>query len=224
VNATHGMVLFGKEKLMAYHLPMFHNIHAYQVIFEYEVPADIKEKIIAASEDNYLTFVPAPFGLEDFMANPHEIKGDVYSGHFEKDGVLFLSNVTLMAPKMIYNAGIKKPMPRGNNFNTYKLVGTPTDLYFIHLLEGGDPVDQIFKAALSIPTPQQTALAQTALNNEGNSYLGIKLLSEKDNAVLMVDYINKKDPKCHPLITRACQVTQMLTLSLTELLFTDFVM
>ncbi len=223
VNATHGMVLFGKEKLMGYHLPMTHGVHAYQVIFEYEVPEDMKEKILAAGEDDYLTFVPEPFDLVKFIASPHAITGDIYKGHFEQEGVLLFSNVTLNNPKLQYAVNIKKPLPQGNDFNSYKLAGTATDLYLIHLLDGGSKVDQIFKATLKNATPIDLELAQNAIRF-GINNIGSKLFKVYDEAVFFVDLIDRHDPKCYPLITRACQATKILKLDLPELYFTDSVM
>ncbi len=227
MNATHGMVLFGKEKLMAYHLPMFHKVHAYQVIFEYEVSADLKEKIMAAGKDTYLTFVPAPFDLEKFIANPHPIKGDIYSGHFEKDGVVIYSDVTLENPKMIYQAGIIKPMPRGTGINNYKLVGTPGDLYAVHLLDGGTQMDQIFKGEVNLESALQVKLTQKAINeNYLISSYNYELLKEGDLGTIPFDSaIDMKDPNCYPRVLRSCHIYyHELQVKLPNLYFTDSVM
>ena len=219
IDATHGMVLFGQEKLMAYHLPMFHKIHAFQVIFEYEVSTQLKEKLLSAGQSNYLTFVPAPFDLEKFLENPHVLKGDVYSGHFEQNGTLILSNITLENPKLIYQAAIKKPVPRGNGIEEYKLVGTPSDFYAVHLLNGGQKMDQIFKLDISTA---QTKLAQTALDkNYHLSSFGYELFKEDDQASIFI--IDKDNPNCHPFVLRSC-IQKELEIKLQNLYFADSVM
>lgn len=221
VDATHGMVLFGQEKLMAYHLPMFHKVHAFQVIFEYEVPAELKQKLVDAGQGTYLTFVPAPFDLEKFIANPHPIKGDVYSGHFEKDGVLIFSDVTLENPKMIYQAAIIKPKPRGTGIEDYKLIGTAIDAYAVHLLNGGQKMDQIFKLKIA---PEQIEMAKKAI--EGNllvSSYSHELFKEGDQQTIVIQ--DKLDPRCYPIARRSCDLSQKeLEVNFQTLYFTDLVM
>ncbi len=142
-KATHGMVLFGKEHLMAYHLPMFHKIHAKQVVFSYTLPQLLKDQLLSY-QDALLTFVPEPFDLDAFLAAPHPLKGDVYLGHFEKDGELVMSGVTLENVYVQYNKPLKKPEGLENH---YVFFGTQTDLYQVHLIDGGLPVDHILKAS-----------------------------------------------------------------------------
>lgn len=142
LEATHGMVLFGSEKLMAYHLPMFHKVHAKQVVLQYTLPDEIKMKLLENQSQDFLTFVPARFDLEKFLEKPFPLKGDVYKGHFEKDGELVMSDVVMENIVVLYKGNISQ----GNAQNeTYRLFGTPTDLYSVHLLKDGIPKDHIVK-------------------------------------------------------------------------------
>jgi hypothetical protein len=189
---THGMVLFGQEKLMAYHLPMFHKIHAYQVIFEYALPNLEKEQILTLLKNQtLLTFVPHPFDLEKFMLNPHPLKGDLYNGHFEKDGVIAISGITLENPKITYKAAITKN--NGKAKETYKLVGTPIDLYLVHLLDGGTHVDQIVKININ-PAQENSIYNAYRVINENLTFetSGLALLNQKYQ-MNMLDFFSTQE-------------------------------
>lgn len=143
VDATHGMVLFGKEKVYAYHLPMFHKVHNKQMVLTFDLSKAVKDQIVNLQDTTFLTFVPAPFDLEKFIAAPFDLTGDVYSGHFEQDGVLVISGVTLVNPKIEYVQDLVQPT--GTDVQTYKVFGTKNDTYALHLINGGSAIDQIFK-------------------------------------------------------------------------------
>lgn len=143
VDATHGMVLFGKEKVYAYHLPMFHKVHNKQMVLTFELSKAVKDQIVNLQDTTFLTFVPAPFDLEKFIAAPFDLTGDVYAGHFEQDGVLVMSGVTLVNPKIEYLKDLVQS--NGSQIETYKVFGTKNDTYALHLINGGMANDQIFK-------------------------------------------------------------------------------
>ncbi|MBC7712404.1 MAG: hypothetical protein H7177_03645 [Rhizobacter sp.] len=146
MNATHGMVIFGKEKLFASHMPMYHAPHDKQVVFTFEVEQSVKDQIISNQDKTYLTFVPAPFDLNKFVATPFEITGDLYQGHFEKDGVLFLSGVTLKNPKIEFLNENLKVLSGQKTYSSYKIFGTKNDTYALFFNDGhGLNVDEIFK-------------------------------------------------------------------------------
>ncbi|MDD4972861.1 MAG: hypothetical protein PHY93_00840 [Bacteriovorax sp.] len=160
IDATHGMVIFGKDTLYAYHLPMFHKIHNKQMIFAFDVPLDIKAQISKFQDTQYLTFVPAPFDLDKFIAQPFELKGNLYSGHFEKNGVIVLEGITLANPKIIYLNQISKGV---DNNEEYKLFGSKTDAYALHLINGSTAIDQIFKL---VPTVGSDASIDYVINSK----------------------------------------------------------
>lgn len=230
IDATHGMVLFGSEKLMAYHLPMFHNIHAKQVVLEYTVPEKLKAKLLSIQTEDFLTFVPEKFDLEKFLVRPFPLKGDVYKGHFEKDGELIISDVTLENITIIHARNLTKVKYIGSD--RYKLVGTPTDLYLIHLLDGGKHVDHIIKATINTVLNDAVKLTNKAIT------AGYNLVSEsgllKDDSVStmylpLTGMMNPRDPACYPLITRACKIwsyeeNNELEIMVGKTYFTDDVM
>lgn len=135
IDATHGMVLFGKEKLYASHLPMFHAPHDKQVVFTFVVDQSIKDQIALSQDTEYLTFVPAPFDLNKFVAAPFDLVGDIYLGHFEKDGVLLLSGVTLKNPKIEF---LKEnlQLSKRQTVQSFKIFGTENDTYALYVNDG----------------------------------------------------------------------------------------
>lgn len=135
LDATHGMVLFGNEKLYASHLPMFHAPHDKQVVFTYEVDQTIKDQIVLNQDTQYLTFVPAPFDLNKFVAAPFALTGDIYLSHFEKDGVLLLSGITLQNPKIEFLKENLHPAGR-QTLPSFKIFGTKNDTYALYVNDG----------------------------------------------------------------------------------------
>ena len=204
VEATHGMVLFGQEKLMAYHLPMFHKIHAKQVVLEYTLSEELKKKLLSYSEGNkLLTFVPAPFDLEAFLLKPHPLTGDVYLGHFEKDGEMVMEGVTLLNVKILYQRGLVKPQ---GTLNHYAFFGTPSDLYEVHLLDGGLPVDHIAKASIDTTNVSNVSLAHSALNSFTKTE-STDLLNDKDVSVVELYYEIPCRRRLCDTITKKLEVT-----------------
>lgn len=145
IEATHGMVIFGEEKILAYHLPMFHKVHAYQVVLELKLNDTLKTELSALQQKGELvTFVPTPFDMDKFLANPHSLKGDFYLGHFEKDGQLIHENISVDVVKTIYQKPIRIETAT-RALDDYILVGSSKDLYAIHLLNGVYHQDHIVK-------------------------------------------------------------------------------
>lgn len=172
VDATHGMVLFGKEKVYAYHLPMFHGVHNKQMVLTFDLSKAVKDQIVNLQDTAFLTFVPAPFDLEKFIAAPFDLTGDIYSGHFEQDGVLIMSGVTLVNPKIEYVEDLIQP--NGSTIESYKVCGTKNDTYALHLIDGGKAIDQIFKLTTLETDNFDYAISYKNLNvsalNIGESY------------------------------------------------------
>lgn len=173
IDATHGMVLFGKEKVYAYHLPMFHKVHNKQMVLTFDLSKEVKDQIVNLQDTTFLTFVPAPFDLEEFIKAPFSLIGDLYSGHFEQDGVLIMSGVTLVNPKIEYVKDLTQPS--GSKTESYKIFGTATDTYALHLLDGGSAVDKIFKLTSTYMTNfDHVAEAYNLYNLEANGTYSIK--------------------------------------------------
>ncbi len=210
VEAIHGMVIFGKENLYAYHLPMFHKIHNKQLVFSFEVPAEIKEQIKNLEDQQYLTFVPAPFDLDKFIASPFSLTGDLYSGHFEKEGTVVLSGITLTNPKIVFLQELTQPSSTYHPVN-YQVIGTKNDTYALHLIDGSAAIDQIFKLTTTVANDFETAVNYHYLS----SYESLKLQSEYS--------ITSPPGKCPSRLCGDPGYT-LATFKIDSLYFTDSVM
>lgn len=136
---THGFVLFGNNQHFAYHLPMFHKMHAKQLIFDFSLDENTNE-LLKKYPNQLLTFVPTPFDLEAFSKAPFALKGELYLGHFEKDGELIASEVILNPILILYNQDIA--LTQKNKYK-YFLIGDTFDLYAIHIIDDQFKMDQI---------------------------------------------------------------------------------
>lgn len=98
----HGMVLFTKSSsIYASHLPLYNKPHNVQLIYKLE-NKDLA--LLQTVRDGALvTIKPKPFNLQRLMRGEKMvINADIYSGHFERDGMLVYENVPLSFAKRLY--------------------------------------------------------------------------------------------------------------------------
>ncbi|MDO6444220.1 hypothetical protein Q4493_00380 [Colwellia sp. 1_MG-2023] len=98
----HGMVLFTKSSsIYASHLPLYHKPHNVQLIYKLE---NKNLALLQSVRDGGLvTIKPKPFNLQRLMRGEKMIINvDVYSGHFERDGMLVYENIPLSFAKRLY--------------------------------------------------------------------------------------------------------------------------
>jgi hypothetical protein len=86
-RASHGMIVFGKDTVYLYHLPMWHGVHAWQIVLE----ATLDDAALAAYDQDRAagstlnSFAPAPFALANVKPG-FQIDGQLLHGHFEQGG------------------------------------------------------------------------------------------------------------------------------------------
>lgn len=216
IEATHGMVLFGQQKIMAYHLPMFHQIHARQVILELSMNETMRSIISNLQHDSGLvTFVPDPFDLELFLQKPHSLKGDLYKGHFEKDGEVLLTGITLEVEKVLYNQPIKKqPATRPND--NYVLVGSTEELYAVHLLDGNYHQDLIAKVK-HFADERELHFIRSAIMTKQTFKFSQSIIEENNE----LEYIFHYEGHCR---LESCPRTAIIKGEVEKIIFTDHVM
>ena len=104
--ATHGMLIFGTNKIYASHLPMLHSPHNYQVILELDLDSIGKQKFVADqynhSEFTTYTIEPEKFILPEMIANPKPFTANIYRGHFERGGMMIAENISVKIKQVIY--------------------------------------------------------------------------------------------------------------------------
>jgi hypothetical protein len=104
--ATHGMLIFGTNKIYASHLPMFHSPHNYQVILELDLDGIAKQKFVTDQNSHpqftAYTIEPEKFILPEMIANPKPFTANIYRGHFERGGMMIAENISVKIKQVIY--------------------------------------------------------------------------------------------------------------------------
>jgi len=81
-SPVHGMLIFGKNKIYASHLPMFHAPHHYQIILELELDKGDAQKFIADQQQHpesaTYTIEPEKFILPNEVAQSGSFKTNLY--------------------------------------------------------------------------------------------------------------------------------------------------
>jgi hypothetical protein len=170
--STHGMLLFGTEKIYASHLPMFHSPHNYQIILELELSKQDKQKYVSDKNKNtnYTTYTiePEKFVLPDMIDNPKPFKVNLYRGHFERGGVEILKNITVKIMNVVY---FKK-------FNTEESKSKTSDF----ILFGNDKEQFLAHEITNKPDFEQIIEIKTNLvNSIKNEKYGIVTLNSSEN-------------------------------------------
>jgi len=151
---SHGMALFTDGKtLFASHMPLYNKPHDYQLI--YQVESNQKNKIInyfnlkqADTKTNRLvSILPQRFDL-NLLINNHPLiaKADVYMGHFERDGEIWLKDVQFRFTKLVFKKQILKD---DNTLKTQWQVlktGSKQDYIFVHIIKSQPSFDAIILA------------------------------------------------------------------------------
>lgn len=201
--STHGMLLFGSEKIYASHLPMFHSPHDYQIILELELSKADKQKYISDKNKNpnYTTYTiePEKFVLPDMINNPKPFKVNLYRGHFERGGIEILKNITL---KIVQVVSFKKFNPEEMKSKTtnFILFGNEKEQFLAHEITNKPDFEQIIavKTNLSLFVKKEK-IAIVTLNSSENNPIGISsnevLVDEKPIVLLKQLYLEFDDLK-----------------------------
>jgi hypothetical protein len=158
---VHGMVLFGtgSDRLYLSHIPLYENPHNIQVVVEVKidsgVPAD--QQLFGTKQ---FTFRPASaFSLGD-LANGtlHSVAGNVFLGDFENGGTTAFRNVKFSVSRVVFQRAMT-PTMAANPSLEYIAVGSPTQSFFVHLIDAPPSYDQI----LSVKLPADSLLTASDL-------------------------------------------------------------
>jgi len=151
--ATHGMLLFGEKKIYLSHLPMFSiPVHRYQVILEATLTKSGSDPQAAYVQDRrqhantkVYTFEPERFVLPDLdPKNPgrNSFKGTIFRGHFERDGDVIGSDVTVNVTKVIHFRQFDAQAVELPQLE-YLLFGLAQELFTAHLITRPPDFDQV---------------------------------------------------------------------------------
>jgi hypothetical protein len=201
--STHGMLLFGSEKIYVSHLPMFHSPHNYQIILELELSKADKQKYIADKNknNNYTTYTiePEKFVLPDMVNNPKAFKVNLYRGHFERGGVEILKNITVKIVNVNY---FKKFNPEEMKAKTsnFILFGNEKEQFLAHEIINKPDFEQIIEVKTNLKAFLNNEKSKTiTLNSVENNPIGVSgnevLVNEKPIVLLKQLYLEFDDLK-----------------------------
>lgn len=154
----HGMVVFGKDAIYMYHLPMWHGLHAWQIILE--VTLDSPSLALYKNDRNagstLNTLSPKAFALAN-LAPGFVFKGDLFHGHFEQGGsklgrteaAVTVKRIVMITPLGTGASAFAAP--------TYRLFGHGSEWYAAHVVSVRPNFDQILQLS---PVPNTVTEAQ----------------------------------------------------------------
>jgi len=175
--STHGMLIFGKNKIYAYHLPMFHSPHNYQIILELELDETAKSLFIEDQKNNpeYATYTiePETFVLPQMIVKGNSFTVDLYRGHFERGGKKIASKIKVVIKEVLFYNKFKSDEKR-SAVSSFILFGNDKEQFMAHLLTNKPDFDQIIEVKAPIDTilkEKNNVVINTDLTE--NSVLGV---------------------------------------------------
>jgi hypothetical protein len=177
VPSTHGMLVFGKEKIYASHLPMFRSPHDYQIILELELDTNTKKLFVVDqgknSDHNTYMIEPETFILPDMIHNPKPFKANLYRGHFERGGKKIASDIVVSIKQVIYYKKIN-PEEVKSGTTDFIIFGNPKEQFIVHQLTNRPDFEQI----LEVKTESDALIKNDKykvinVNKSANSPIGV---------------------------------------------------
>ena len=163
-KAGHGMVVFGQQSVYFYHLPMWHGVHAWQIVLEVEL--DATGAALYAGErsaaSRLTTFEPQAFALAT-LAPGTSLHGTLYHGHFEQGGTPLPRGHSTIVSATVRRLIVVNPLNPGSSAQAaplYRVFGQGQDWYAAHIAAGAPAFDQVVAIAAapqSIPSQQLRA-------------------------------------------------------------------
>lgn len=190
--STHGMLLFGGEKIYVSHLPMFHSPHDYQIILELELSKADKQKYVAdkIKNPNYPTYTiePEKFVLPDMVNNPKPFKINLYRGHFERGGTPILTNITVKIVQVVYFKKFK-PEEAKTKTTDFILFGNPKEQFLAHQISNKPDFEQIIEVKTNLSAFIKTEKCVVInLDDTQNNPIGVSCneVKAKENTLILL--------------------------------------
>jgi hypothetical protein len=175
--STHGMLIFGKEKIYASHLPMFRSPHNYQIILELELDSKTKKLFVADQNNNpeYNTYTiePETFVLPDMISNPKSFKANLYRGHFERGGKKIASDVVVSIKQVIFYEKFNPDEVKSATTN-FIIFGNAKEQFMVHELTNKPDFEQILEVKTDLATLiKNKNYSLITVDKSGNNPIGV---------------------------------------------------
>ena len=160
---THGMAIVSDGELFfASHMPLANSMHAHQIIFSFVInPKNLEllKKLLESKE--LITLMPEPFDLVALISGRLlSFKGDIFVGHFERNGQVLLKGVEVRIKKMF----LSEPFSSGENGHYYMLPTHKNNGLLVHRIGAAPSFDQIIQVKFLAEKPEKKVLI--TLNND----------------------------------------------------------
>jgi hypothetical protein len=187
--STHGMLIFGTDKIYASHLPMFRTPHNYQIIIELTLDKTAKQKFIADQKlhPEYTTYTiePEKFVLPDMINAKRSFKANVYRGHFERGGIKIADSINIKITNIVYFKKFDSTAAKHTEAN-FLVFGTSKEQFAIHQISNKPDFEQILQVKTSI-AKLETVSFSTINNSVGVSSNTITVkINNKDVVVTLL--------------------------------------
>jgi hypothetical protein len=153
---VHGMVVFGDQGLYLYHLPMWHGLHAWQIVIEANLDEDGRRLYDSdrAAGSPLLTFEPEPFALASLKPG-FTLEGKLYHGHFEQGGTPLPSadraaKVSFTVQRLIMVKALQPTDPALSSAR-YRVFGRDGEWFGVHVASRAPDFDQILRLETRSP-------------------------------------------------------------------------
>jgi hypothetical protein len=164
--STHGMLIFGTDKIYASHLPMFRTPHNYQIIIELTLDKAAKQKFITDQklhpEFTTYTIEPEKFVLPDMINAKGSFKANLYRGHFERGGIKIADSINIKITNIVYFKKFDANAAKQSEAN-FLVFGTGKEQFAIHQISNKPDFEQILQVKTNI-SKLETVLF-SAINN-----------------------------------------------------------
>ncbi|OJH34118.1 hypothetical protein BON30_44970 [Cystobacter ferrugineus] len=149
-TGVHGMVVFGDQGLYLYHLPMWHGLHAWQIVIEASLDEDGRRLYDSerAAGSPLVTFEPEPFALASLKPG-FKLEGKLYHGHFEQGGTPLPSadsaaKVSFTVQRLIMVKALRPSDPAPFSAS-YRVFGREGEWFGVHVASRAPDFDQILR-------------------------------------------------------------------------------
>ena len=176
---SHGMVMFAaNDTLLVSHLPLYRPPHDYQIVYQIIVAPEVQQAVLNALEaETMLTVLPQNFDLSKMInALQFSMHGDIYKGHFEREGKIWLKDVMLQFERQVFLRPLTPAEP-ATSVQHYSAFSVDNQHFFLHHISAAPSYDQIIHiSGAAVPKTLTAVDAAAALKLLQQQKLSIRQL------------------------------------------------
>ena len=157
-EGVHGIVLMNKNaNIFASHMPTYEKPGNYQILYKLQVKDVNLVQLVKHNE--LVTVKPESFNLQRLIRGEKiSVKGDVYIGHYERDGMLVYEGMTLDFDQHLFVRELTE-LQASSNIQEYSAVEyrSKTGRLYVHHIQQAPSYDHIVYVDLEASCPTKFA-------------------------------------------------------------------